>query len=115
MIGPQQLRELRESRDLTQFALGTLVGVSQGLVSKWENGSKAPGVSRLSKLASSLGVSVDELAGLRPPAMRPPRSYEGAIPGRVEEIVAAAQRAANALRELATLLQEVEEGNRSAS
>lgn len=55
------LHELRKRRGLSQFQLGTLVGVSDKAVSKWENGSAKPQSHTLFKLADVLGVTVDEL------------------------------------------------------
>ena len=55
------LHELRSRRGLTQYQLGTLVGVSDKAVSKWENGSSKPQSNILYKLSEVLGISVDEL------------------------------------------------------
>ena len=53
--------ELRQRNGLSQFQLGTLVGVSNKAVSKWENGFAKPKIATCHKLALVLGVSVDEL------------------------------------------------------
>ena len=55
------LHELRKRRGLSQYQLGTLVGVSDKAVSKWENGSAKPQSHTLFKLSVVLEVSVDEL------------------------------------------------------
>lgn len=52
---------LRTRRGLSQFQLGTLVGVSGKAVSKWENGAAKPQLSTCRKLAEVLGISLDEL------------------------------------------------------
>jgi len=52
---------LRMRRGLSQFQLGTLVGVSNKAVSKWETGAAKPQISTCRKLAEVLGVSLDEL------------------------------------------------------
>jgi len=52
---------LRMRRGLSQFQLGTLVGVSNKAVSKWENGASMPQISTCRKLAEVLGVTLDEL------------------------------------------------------
>ena len=52
---------LRMRRGLSQFQLGTLVGVSNKAVSKWETGAAKPQLSTCRKLAEVLGVSLDEL------------------------------------------------------
>lgn len=55
------LSELRERSGLSQYQLGSLVGVSNKAVSKWENGLARPNSRVLPKLSSVLGVTADEL------------------------------------------------------
>lgn len=55
------LSELRERSGLSQYQLGSLVGVSNKAVSKWENGLARPNSRVLPKLSSVLGVTIDEL------------------------------------------------------
>ena len=52
---------LRTGRGLSQFQLGTLVGVTDKAVSKWENGDSKPRLATCYRLAEVLGVSVTEL------------------------------------------------------
>ena len=52
---------LRMGRGLSQFQLGTLVGVTDKAVSKWENGDSKPRLATCYRLAEVLGVSVTEL------------------------------------------------------
>ena len=52
---------LRMGLGLSQFQLGTLVGVSDKAVSKWENGDAKPRISTCYRLAEVLGVSINEL------------------------------------------------------
>lgn len=52
---------LRERCGLSQYQLGTLVGVSDKAVSKWENGASKPRINTIRKLSEVLDVSVDEL------------------------------------------------------
>lgn len=52
---------LRTGLGLSQFQLGTLVGVSDKAVSKWENGDAKPRIGTCHRLADVLGVSIDEL------------------------------------------------------
>ena len=52
---------LRTGLGLSQFQLGTLVGVTDKAVSKWENGDAKPRVSICYRLAEVLGVTVNEL------------------------------------------------------
>lgn len=52
---------LRMSRGLSQFQLGTLVGVTDKAVSKWENGDAKPRIATCRRLAKALGVNISEL------------------------------------------------------
>ena len=52
---------LRTGLCLSQFQLGTLVGVTDKAVSKWENGDSKPRLATCYRLAEVLGVSVNEL------------------------------------------------------
>ena len=60
---PENLRELRELRGLTQSELGRLAGIAPGSVSHFETGQRVPSVESLVKLADALSVSVDALLG----------------------------------------------------
>ena len=55
------IRQLRESRGLTQAELAEKIGVSSKTVSKWETAKGLPDISLLQPLAQALGVSVIEL------------------------------------------------------
>ena len=55
------IKQLRESRDLTQAELAEQIGVSSKTVSKWETGKGLPDITLLQPLAEALGISVIEL------------------------------------------------------
>ena len=55
------IKELRESRKLTQAELAQKIGVSSKTVSKWETAKGLPDISLLQPLAQTLGISVIEL------------------------------------------------------
>jgi len=55
------IRQLRESRKLTQAELADKLCVSSKTVSKWETGKGLPDISLLQPLAQALGISVIEL------------------------------------------------------
>ena len=55
------IRQLRESRHLTQAELAEKIGVSSKTVSKWETAKGLPDISLLQPLAQALGISVIEL------------------------------------------------------
>lgn len=55
------IRQLRESRGMTQAELAQRIGVSSKTVSKWETAKGLPDISLLQPLAQALGISVIEL------------------------------------------------------
>lgn len=56
-----KLREIRESRGMTQAALASLVCVAQGYISDLEKGKCLPSFDVLVRLAKALECSLDEL------------------------------------------------------
>lgn len=55
------IRQLRESRKMTQAELAGKLGVSSKTISKWETARGLPDISLLQPLAGVLGISVIEL------------------------------------------------------
>lgn len=55
------IRQLRESRNMTQSDLAEKIGVSSKTISKWETARGLPDISLLQPLAQALGISVIEL------------------------------------------------------
>lgn len=55
------IAKLREDRGMSQSELGSLLGVTNKAVSRWENGRGYPDTSLLLKLSEILGITVDEL------------------------------------------------------
>jgi len=66
-----RIREIRESRNLTQKELAAKLGDSRAsLICNYENGTSRPDVDRIIKLCKALGVSADELLGLKTDGQR---------------------------------------------
>lgn len=63
----KRLAELRAQRNLTVSQLAEQLFVSKSTVSRWENGSRMPDLSMLSRVAAFFGVPYTELLG----AMKP--------------------------------------------
>ena len=55
------IAKLRKEQELTQEALGQMLGVTNKTVSRWENGNYMPDIELLVPLGRALGVSVNEL------------------------------------------------------
>ena len=55
------IKQLRESRNMTQAELAERIGISSKTISKWETAKGLPDISLLQPLAQALGISVIEL------------------------------------------------------
>jgi len=62
----KRIMQLRKEKGYTQEQLAEMMGVSAQAVSKWENDVSCPDISILPFLAEKLGVSTDELLGVKP-------------------------------------------------
>jgi transcriptional regulator with XRE-family HTH domain len=60
---PENIRQLRKEKNLTQAQLAEAMGVSIGAVSKWELGQSMPEITMLMTLADFFTVSVDTILG----------------------------------------------------
>lgn len=60
----EKLKQLRKSRNLTQQELGSKIGLSKAVVSKYEVGLGYPSFDILIRFARFFGVTTDYLLGL---------------------------------------------------
>ena len=58
------LKTLMQERKIGQVELAKVLGVSNGIISLWENGLREPTLSNLVAISKFFGVSLDFLAGL---------------------------------------------------
>ena len=56
-----RLKELRESKGLTQKEVAEIIGYSEISYSRYENGKREPDISTLCKLANYFNVTIDYL------------------------------------------------------
>lgn len=61
MAMKNNVRRLRESRDMTQEQLANVLGVKRATVAQWESGMAYPRMSTAIELVRFFGVSLDEL------------------------------------------------------
>ena len=57
------IKSLRESRQMTQAEFGKIAGVSDKAVSTWENGSAEPRMGAIQRIADYFGISVCSVIG----------------------------------------------------
>src|SRR5690606_33247032 len=62
------LKELRESKNLTQLDIGNYLEMSRVGYSKYERGTAEPNIASLIKLADLYNITIDELVGRSVPA-----------------------------------------------
>lgn len=60
----ENLKILRKSRNITQKELGSIIGLSKAVVSKYENGLGYPTFDVLIRIAQYFGVTTDYLLGV---------------------------------------------------
>lgn len=77
-----RLKELREARSMSQYALAKELGISQSTVGNWESGIRQPKTEVLERIAGYFHVSVDYLLG-RETGERPADSTWINVLGRV--------------------------------
>lgn len=58
------LKELRLEKGLGQVELAKEIGVSNGVISLWENGLREPNMYSLIILAKFFKITIDELVGI---------------------------------------------------
>ena len=59
------LKLLRQEQNLGQVELAKQLGVSNGIISLWENGLREPNMYSLIILAKFFNITIDELVGLK--------------------------------------------------
>lgn len=61
---PERLRELREDRDLLQRDIAEIIGTTQQVYSRYENGQNEMPIRHLITLAQFYGVTSDYILGI---------------------------------------------------
>ena len=59
----QQLRKLRESKNLTQKEVASKLNVDRSTYSYWENAKTEPSIKHLIKLSKIYNVTIDYIIG----------------------------------------------------
>ena len=60
----ERLKELRADKGVGQIELAKAIGVSNGIISLWENGLREPKLSNLIALSKYFQVSLEFIVGL---------------------------------------------------
>lgn len=57
------IKKYRKKNKLSQAELGTMLGLTQGAISQWENGGASPNVETIKAMADIFGITFGELTG----------------------------------------------------
>ena len=60
-----RLKKYRNEKNITQERIAKILGVSNSMISKYENNTASPSLDSLCTLSKELCVSIDELGGLQ--------------------------------------------------
>lgn len=74
-----RLKQLRESRNLSQQVVADSIGCTTAAYSRYENGQRQPSIDTLIGLAEFYGVSVDYVVGRSEPSESTLSEYELAL------------------------------------
>ena len=69
-IFAEQLKKLRQEKNISQEELAQKLFISRQAISKWENGDATPDLENLAKLAELLSVTIDELVTGKEPVVK---------------------------------------------
>ena len=72
----ERIADLRRERGITQENLAGTIGISPQAISKWENNATMPDIMLLPIIADTLGVTIDELFGIRHKVQEKPINCE---------------------------------------
>jgi len=59
----ERMKELREAKNLTYYAVAKATGFDPKSITRWENGIQIPNIETLVTLANFFGVTTDFLLG----------------------------------------------------
>lgn len=57
----QNLKRIREEKEMSQEELAITIGVEKKDIEHWESGKKEPRMGNVQKLSEALGVSISDL------------------------------------------------------
>jgi transcriptional regulator with XRE-family HTH domain len=61
-----KLKQIRESKGLTQLELASKMNIIRSTVSRWESGDSIPRVNNIAEICKILNISVVEISDLQP-------------------------------------------------
>lgn len=80
------ISSLRKNKDMTQFELADLIGISRQAISRYECGESFPDISVLSRMAEIFGISLGELISQGDPTQAEAAILEAAASEKINEM-----------------------------
>lgn len=80
------LAELRKNKGFTQVAFADAIGVSQRMVAYYERHGKRPPLEKLHSIAKVLGISADELLGIKPVKKQPGAPKDAYLQRKLQQV-----------------------------
>lgn len=80
------ISSLRKNKDMTQFELADLIGISRQAISRYECGESFPDISVLSRMAEIFGISLGELISKGDPTQAEAAILEAAASEKINEM-----------------------------
>jgi transcriptional regulator with XRE-family HTH domain len=82
----KMLAELRKHRGFTQVELANSIGVSQRMIAYYERHAKRPPLEKLHSIAKVLGISADELLGMKPVKKQPGAPKDAYLKRKLQQV-----------------------------
>ena len=106
-----KIKNLRESKGISQKDFALMIGVSNSRLSNWEQGKNRPDVNNLSRICEVLGVSADNLLGVYS-TNTPNRSWAEPLVTAYETKENSTQKAVCAVLEIPHVIPSACDGNK---
>jgi transcriptional regulator with XRE-family HTH domain len=82
----KMLAELRRGKGFTQVELAKSIGVSQRMLAYYERHAKRPPLEKLHSIANVLGISADELLGIKPVKKQPGAPKDAYLQRKLQQV-----------------------------
>lgn len=82
----QRLSELRKAKGFTQEEFAASIGTSQRMVAYYERHVKRPPLEKLESMATALGVSVEEIIGVKPVKKQPGAPKDAYLHRKLQQV-----------------------------
>jgi transcriptional regulator with XRE-family HTH domain len=82
----KKLAELRKTKGFTQRDFAATVGISQRMIAYYEKHAKRPPLENLEVITKALGITVDELLGVKPLKKQPGAPKDAYLQRKLQKV-----------------------------